>query len=302
MSQIYRAPWHDYRSRCIYMVTLSKNPEIECFGHLAGDASICSGVAGSPYIIHNNIGNAIKTILRNFHEIEPSARVLQYCIMPDHVHILLFIQDNTDETLGSTIARFKVKVNKCSGIQSVFAKGFNDQILKTNRKLDTLFNYIRCNPYRLAVRRAMPDFFRRINNLMIGGKTVQAYGNLQLLDNPFKEQVIVHRADTPEQRYRNRLQWLYTASNGGVLVSPFISPAEKAIRSEAENVNGRFILISAEPFGDRYKPAAHNFELCERGRMLIISDPSVSFSQSISRQQCMTLNELATSVTNFQSK
>ena len=51
-----------------------------------------------------------------------------------------------------------------------------------------------------------------------------------LLDNPFKEQVVVHRADSPEVRESNRRRWLYTAANGGVLVSPFISPDERGIR------------------------------------------------------------------------
>lgn len=69
--------------------------------------------------------------------------------------------------------------------------------------------------------------------------TFQAYGNLQLLENPFMEAVTVHRADSEEQRESNRRKWIYTAANGGVLVSPFISAAERDIRAEADESGGQ---------------------------------------------------------------
>ncbi len=121
----------------------------------------------------------------------------------------------------------------------------------------------------------------------------QAYGNLQLLRNPFKEQVVVHRAETAEQNGRNRRRWLHTGANGGVLVSPFIFTSEKAVRAEAEAAGARFILITAEPFGERYKPAAHDFDLCAAGRMLIIS---TNQSGNLSRATCLAMNELAGAV------
>ncbi len=88
--------------------------------------------------------------------------------------------------------------------ESVFTPDFDDRILYRSRSLDTIFRYIRENPYRLAARRDRPDFFRRVNRLEIAGGEWQGYGNFQLLENPFKEQVVAHRADTPERRGQNR--------------------------------------------------------------------------------------------------
>lgn len=110
------------------------------------------------------------------------------------------------------------------------------------------------------------------------------------LNIPFKEQVIVHRADSPVVRKQNRDLWLYTAANGGILVSPFISPAEKEIRAAAEAAGGRIILITSEPMGERYKPSGHDFDMCEAGRMLIIS---AGISGELSRQSCMAMNAMA---------
>lgn len=214
--------------------------------------------------------------------------------MPDHLHVLLFVQKPITDTLGHYIARWKIDVNKILGIDSVFEQGFNDQILHKNRSLKILIDYIRDNPRRLIVRKANPQFFRRVNEVEVGGLKFQAYGNLHLLDSPFKEQVIVHRAEQAEILRSKREQWLYTAANGGVLVSPFISPAEKAIRQDAEQVGSRFILITNEPMAERYKPASHDFRLGEEGRMLIISVNQPE--KSLSRQTCLAMNRLAQAV------
>lgn len=294
MNRILRAPWHDYTQRCIYMITLNKNPLMENFGILQGDYRIQTGQKGAAFISSTALGKAIKNTLRRFNSTEPNVRVLQYALMPDHLHILLFVEYPTEDTLGKIIARFKIEVNKAAGTTGVFAKGFNDQILKSSRSLAVLYRYLQENARRLAVRKARPEFFRRVNALEIGGKTFQAYGNFQLLDCPFKEQVIVHRADSSETKQKNREQWLYTAANGGVLVSPFISPAEKEIRKEAEEAGGRFILIISEPMGERYKPAGREFELCEAGRLLIIS---ANLPGDLSRQTCLTMNTLAQTIT-----
>ena len=104
---------------------------------------------------------------------------------------------------------------------------------------------------------------------------------------------MVHRADSAEERDRKLQEWLYTASNGGVLVSPFISKAEREVRNEAEKGGGRFILIVNEPFEKRYKPTGHDFELCESGRLLIIS---ANLPGEISRQSCLTMNTLAETI------
>jgi hypothetical protein len=290
---LLRAPWHDYTERCIYMLTLNKAPLVPDFGSLAGDYWIPHGHKGCPCVVASPVGAAIKEGLRRFPQIQPKIRVLQYAIMPDHLHILLFVQEKTEEILGRYIAAFKVEINKAAGLKGVFARGFNDQILKTDRSLDTLYHYLRDNARRLAVRRAHPEFFRRVNALRIGDRHYQAYGNIQLLDCPFRQQVVVHRADTPDVRQRHRQEWLYTAANGGVLVSPFISPAEKEIRMDAEEADGRLILITNEPMGERYKPAGHDFGLCETGRLLIIS---VGRPGPLSRQTCLDMNVLASEI------
>lgn len=279
---------HDYKSRCIYHITLKKIAEAPPFSYLSsGVADYC--------LVCNPIGSIIEKHIRRLPELNPSLRPLQYCVMPDHVHLLLFVTSPIDLPVGNYIGKLKNAILQEYRLLAktealIFDHDFYDCILHRGRSLDTLYKYIRDNPRRLAVRHAHPEFFRRVNELKIGERTYQDYGNFQLLDNPFKEQVIVHRADTPETRRHNRESWLHTAANGGVLVSPFISPYEKAIRAEAEEVGGRIILIINHSLDPRYKPIGHDFDLCKFGRLLIIS---ANLEGDLCRSACLTMNSLA---------
>lgn len=290
-----RAPWHDYTGRCIYMVTLAKAPEAPCFGMVAGDYRIAPGSPGCAFVSTYPTGSAIKNALRSFFSEENGVRLLQYAIMPDHLHLLLFVERQMEETLGNLIARLKVEINNSAGFDRIFDKGFNDQILKPTRSLNDIYTYLRENPQRLAIRFAHPEFFSRVHSLEIGGRHYQAYGNFQLLSNPFKAQVVIHRSDTQEVLARNRAAWLYTAANGGVLVSPFISQTEKALRTEAESLNGKFIVITHTPMPERWKPSAHDFELCSKGRLLLLL-PAVLPAKGLTRAVCMAMNEAAREV------
>lgn len=291
-----RAFHHDYRRKCTYHITIKKHPDMPPFGFLAGKLP-------SVYISRSALGQVIVRNIAAIPLLNPNLKVLQYIVMPDHIHFLLKVCDTLDLHLGNYIGMFKVNIFQDYAAQTgvrhpVFEDDFYDCILYPSRSLDAIFQYIRDNPRRLAERRENPGFFQRVNDLVIDGHHCQAYGNIQLLANPFKDQVVVHRADTPEQRENHRQQWLYTSANGGVLVSPFISPAEKAIREEAEAADGRFILLTGEPFGERYKPSGHLFELCCAGRLLVLSGASLTgpVGRNLTRPQCLALNSLAAAV------
>lgn len=290
-----RAPWHDYTQRRIYHITLMKRAGVAPFGSIAGDWRLPPGTYGRSYLKASPLGSIIKDCLKEISTIHPSLKVYQYALMPDHLHILLSVEGPLDEILGRKLAAFKVMVNRRANLESVFEKGFNDQILSSTRNLNVIYNYLRENPYRLAVRFANPDFFSRRNQLETGGITYDTYGNFQLLDNPFKDQVVIHRADNPAKRQADRERWLHTAANGGVIVSPFISTPEKAIFAEAEALGARIILITHEAFGDRFKPSARIFPMCAQGRMLIISLGQPA-GTPLSRELCLKMNAVAQSI------
>ena len=304
------------------MITVNKRKEAPLFGELVGDWRIPIGESGSPDIRLSQIGKTIRKWIKNIPSIIPDTRLFQYKVMPDHVHILIFVQKRTPYHLGKYISAFKNAIRKEIGL-SAFESGFNDKILSVTRKLDDMFLYIQENPYRLAIKKANPENYRRCDKIKIQGKLYTGYGNLFLLKNPFREAVIVHRKSSDEEKAKQCERWLHHSYGGGVLVSPFISKDEKDVRAKVEKFGGRVILISDKPLPPPpWKPAYSDFYRCARGELLILAPiaelnhdeglsersvrerrqnrdaiingkVSLAKKKKISRSKCLSLNDLA---------
>ena len=89
-------------------------------------------------------------------------------VMPDHVHFIIQVMRQMARPLGQAIAGFKSGSSKAAiGRGGFWAEGFQDSILFHEGQLDSMFNYLRDNPRRLAVKQLMPDFFRVRNDICL---------------------------------------------------------------------------------------------------------------------------------------
>lgn len=296
-----RAFNHDYFAPFIYHIILKKAPGSEPFGAVDGDARIAHGNQGAAIIRESNIGKIIAKCILHLPYERPILKLHQFCVMPDHVHLLIQVQYQSEQHLDFYIESLKQKIASKSDTdeEAIFAPGYCDKPLYDSRSLNGLYRYIRENPHRLAMRKQYPQFFQRTRKLKIGDKEYEAYGNLFLLRNPDKEAVKISRKFSPQEVERKKSGWVANAAQGTVLVSPFISKAEKTVRAEAELVGGKVILITHEAFADRFKPAAHDFELCEQGHLLIIS-LGMPPKTELSRHLCLRMNELARTIESFE--
>ena len=295
-----RCHGHDYRAPFIYHIILSKAEECENFGSVRGDAKSTPGLPGSAHIECSPLGNIIQRALKELPKDFPIIQLYQYCVMPDHVHILLRTLERSEMHLGFYITKLKGKVKETYSqlkgreinSEEIFKPNYCDKPLTRRRSLDGLFRYFRENPHRLAMRSQYPEFFQRVRKLKIGEHEYEAYGNLFHFRNPDKEAVKISRKFTEEEKAKKKAWWLEDAAAGTVLVSPFISQEEKAIRVESETLSASIILITHEAFPERYKPAAHDFALCTSGRLLIIS-LGLPFGTELTRDICQRMNALA---------
>ena len=295
-----RKKGHDYYSPCRYHIVIKKKKDFENFGKIIGDAKIAPGNEGCADIKLNKFGKVINDCIFKLPHQFPALKIYQHKVMPDHVHIFLQVKERTGHHLGYYIKALKANIGKgCSSItgkklcgDDIFQSNYTDKIIYWGSDFNIIYNYIRENPHRLAMVIQYPEFFQRENEIKIGDKIYSAYGSLFLLKNPFKSAVRIHRKNSAEENENLRNEWLRTADNGGVLVSPFISKREKMIRDEAESLGGNFILIQDKPFPEIFKPSKHNFELCCRGRLLIIA-PTSPYEYDSFRKTCLDMNALA---------
>lgn len=288
---------HDYRApKWKYHITIAKAPECTDFGILVIRELNPDGVK----VKYSELGNIIWREIRALQNCY--LEVYRYAIMPDHIHLLIYVKVRMPMHLGKFIARFKANIaNEWRRRQSnpkikVFEEGFYDRIVMKEHSLNDVYQYIRQNPYRLAIRRSYPNFFQKTRNIFIEKREIQGYGNLFHFRNPFKYALIIHRADN-EEVYNQKLQeCMYYALNGGIVVSAFISKREKEIRRMIEEAGGRIILVHNRPFEEKAKPAKHDFELCCEGRLLVVSPMDYldyPKSDHPSRKQCLDMNSFA---------
>lgn len=295
-----RAFSHDYFAPFIYHIILKKNRLSPFFGMVTGDARIPPGNPGCAFIEESTLGKTIAKAIIHLPFQHHIIRLHQFRVMPDHVHLLIQILWRSEYHLDFYIysltariaARYSTMMARTIAVEDIFEAGYCDKPLYDDRSLDGLYRYIQENPHRLAMRQQFPHFFQRARKLEIGEDEYEAYGNLFLFRNPDKEAVKISSKLSPEENMKRRAGWLSGASKGTVLVSPFISREEKEIRAAAEALGANIILITHEAFGERYKPAAHDFDLCSDGRLLIIS-LGLPPTTPLTRPLCEQMNALA---------
>ncbi len=347
-----RSRWHDYSDRAIYLVTLlAEKPYV--LGKLSGGTT-------NAHIKVTNLGGLVLDALDILRRDFPQVQILAYQVMPDHLHLVLFVRERLPFPLGRVIAGFKGNCNKrfaaflaskgvghnTSGAAGLVAwstaspsvstandrqattaaepphtqrytspaeagkrpaehaqckprlwqPGFNDRILKGRDQLRHMIDYVKDNPRRLAVRRAASPFFKR-QLVNVGGQRLEAVGNLALLRTAQRVQVYCSRRMTPEEIAEASRRRIAEARAGALLVSPCISPGEKTIIHTAINESLPVVLLRNNGFATREKPTGVLFDACAEGRLLVLAiHPHDEHRHIITRQECISLNLLATAV------
>ena len=106
-----RTSWHNYSHKGTYMLTLVVRGRAALFGTLKGDLD--GGVV--PYVEYSRLGTAIveEEILKINH-FYPNVEVWKLCIMPDHLHMIVRVNENMGEGkhLGYVVRGFKAGCTK----------------------------------------------------------------------------------------------------------------------------------------------------------------------------------------------
>lgn len=157
-----------------------------------------------------------------------------------------------------------------------------------------MVRYMRDNPHRLWVKRNNPDYFRVQQGVKVGHRDVMMAGNRFLLDYPMKVAVKCSRS-LSEEDIRNEIErHLSMVREGAVLVSPCISPGEKAIMRAAFDAGAKEIVLLENGFSPMWKPGGSQFDACAEGRLLLVAPwPHHNERLTITRAQCNVLNAIA---------
>ena len=304
-----RLPGFDYRRPFFYMVTLKKLPGIGEFSRIV---STEEAPADGRYLEETPICRAFSQTIRGFAgKWSGIAPIECFAIMPDHIHLLLKIENTPDRlALGKYVYQIEkalareywgrmgpdgtgpatlagAREEETGGVlhgagpsapnpaeppQPIFAREWHDWIVKKDGQLAAFTRYIRENGMRAWRRQRNRRFFTTVREIDFAGRTWHAYGNTELLDLPVLEPFRCSRKWTENgPEWSEALGRAERTGPGGAGVGTFMSACEKACGNAIFRAGGSLVVLSPEGFPSRWHPPRNKEALCAEGRMLFLS-------------------------------
>lgn len=303
----------DYRQPAIYMITLTLRERRPILGTLVVPEEDDIPCAEKASVRPTALGQAVVSCMLDLQHYYPELQVLQYQLMPDHLHVLLHIRQQMQQPLGSLINAFKHQTEKMahtidphsSGMVDdlgnlssgrLWSVGFNDRRLYGAGQLQAMIRYVHDNPRRLAVRRLHPGVLSVMRGVEIADAAYDAVGNMALLMQE-KRAVHVRSRWTAEEKRAYKNSCLLAAREGTVLTGPFISPDERDVLRVALEERLPLICLQENGFPELFKPGGELFDACAEGRLLLLAPwPYHSRRQTITRAECLALNRMAEAI------
>jgi len=301
-----RAMDWDYRQPAIYMLTLTLAERQPLLGRLVIPEVNGEAIPEMAIVEPTEIGKMALRVLKEWQAQQPELKVLQYQLMPDHLHIALQVKEATEQPLSKLLQIYKRQTEKQARELSStsiaapsnqssalhWAPSFNDNRLRTRGQLQAMIAYIQDNPRRLALRRLRPELLRIRRSELYAGLSFDAVGNMELLQRP-KKAVHVRSCWTAEEKRAYKNGCILAARQGAVLVGAFVSDDEKAVKRVALQEKLPLILLQENGFPELYKPSGELFDACAEGRLLLLAPwPYHTRRQTITREQCQLLNQM----------
>ena len=202
----------------VTMVVPSRQP-------LFGELIIPDNDPMQAFVKRTNLGNAVVDRLLRIPEFYSEVQVLHFCLMPNHLHAILYVRRAMKKGISSVIAGFWRAARTLGRAYSYLSSTVtpaddrfytNPALLRTQigndafyalspvftdkpflrpmsqyRQLPTAIRYLDMNPARLATKRLKPGFFCVQHNVEINGRAYDAVGNIGVLMEQFRKPVHV---------------------------------------------------------------------------------------------------------------
>lgn len=322
---------HDYTSVSLYLITVTTVDRQKILGNMVGNS------AEEAHIEPTDLGRMVIAFFKQIPEITLEktgchVQVVQYQLMPDHFHGILYVKDKLPKEypLGQIISGWKGACTRAYNSPSMFSSparrdsvevssifsspasrdsakkpplfnpGYNDRVLNQFGQLEGWIEYLRDNPRRLWLKVHNADRLRKVYEFTAGkqGHRYTAVGETFFVKYPERAQVRCHRNLNEEEIQHEVAYYLGLAHKGVVLVSPFISPAEKAVYDACFKEKLKMIRIVNRGLDNRFVyPSGRDLQGCSDGFMLVLAPYTENSDQTravkISRATCLDMNGYA---------
>ena len=314
----WQEPGKAWKGVGIYHVTLTVPTREPLLGKLV----IPGNDPKQARVERTEMGNALVDKLLSHPSYYPEIRILQFCLMPDHLHAILHVTRPMESTFNTAVRSLwqgakklgrayssSISPESDSGVTneddkapfSIFTEHPFIRPLSRKGQLQTMIRYVQMNPQRLATKHLMPDYFRVQDHIEIAGRIYSGVGNADLLQRTKYMPVhvrstmideAIHGDDRRLNAYMDSC--IEAAQKGAVLVSPFIHEKEREVLYSVLADGGKVIYLADNGFGEYYKPSDGIFDAVAHKQVLILSpwsyDPK---KKGVTRAECVAMNKMA---------
>lgn len=107
-----------------------------------------------------NVGIIVEKEIEKLSTVYNAVSVDKYCIMPDHIHMILRIDTDEDgrsqiaPTISRVIKQFKGAITKQVG-RGIWQKSFYDHGIRNQQDYDEIWQYIENNPLKYMIKKGI---------------------------------------------------------------------------------------------------------------------------------------------------
>ena len=145
-----RLEGYDYSHGGMYFITICVKDRHNVLGDAVGDAAL-----GVPSVVLTEAGKVVKRHIENINQ-QDGINVIEYVVMPNHIHLLVFIDNGTPKAASPTTATVPKIINALKGLTSkkfgepMWQRGYYDHIVRDDDEYVRICKYIRENPTNWA--------------------------------------------------------------------------------------------------------------------------------------------------------
>ena len=141
---------YDYSSSGFYFLTICTKDKKKLLGKIVGD-----GAHDVPEVVLSDIGKVVQRYILSSNRIK-GVTIDKYVIMPNHIHLLVFVDDITDKNKELTaenaviphvVSTFKRLCSREIG-ENIFQRSYYDHIVRNEKDYQRIWTYIETNPQK----------------------------------------------------------------------------------------------------------------------------------------------------------
>ena len=262
---------YDYSRGAVFFITFCVAGRKPLFGSVSGDKVVLSPLGLA----------ALETIERETRR-NPGLRLYAWVIMPDHVHLRIYVCPGLADPLAAVgafvgnVKRWTTWRAKQLGIALAWEQNYYDRLCVSREIIELVDKYIANNPLKWSLMHGPNPPLKVIepfdSPLLPESEWWTAVGASGFLDGRCKlASIQLSRSILPGEVAAVVARCLTAVEKGYILVSTFISPAEQALKRVLVARGAPMVRVVPDALATVYRPKEDEPGQFAAGRLLLLS-------------------------------